>query len=401
MPRTQLPISNGYYEVDSEPVSAQKAINVYPVVEEADSLVPEYLMGCPGVRTVSLTLPEVREECLPYSCSALEDKWEEYFSVGVPAMAGPLTGTIPWVGDEFTDVLVATQSASTLNWMEFTDFTNGGFGPGSFGIRPVDSDATGWSLCAGTVEEGFAVLTDSTSFNAAGIYVPGRFNSDAAVGVIGLGESQSLAYEGGTVYEVRLYVQGSYVKLGAPETTNGNAAAWLKVYWDTSEYVLEIQIGSWSDTLSLPSGVFPTPSSNTIGFMPWAATIDFNNYRWDSSGTNHTMVCDADYRIVVDGNELSGTRTGVELGSIVKVGVDSLSGIDAVDPTVAVGVPENVGGGSRPFAYAPNGFYTKFDGYIGYFVLGGTRTIPLEDITAFETAFSRNFSDYTPPGDCP
>jgi len=135
--------------------------------------------------------------------------------------------------------------------------------------------------------------------------------------------------------------------------------------------------------------------------MPWAATIDFKNYRWDSSGTNHAMVCDADYRIVVDGNDLSGTRTGIELGSIVKVGVTELLGIDAVDPTVVAGVPENVGGGSRPFAYAPNGFYTDFNGYIGYFVLGSTRTIPLEDITAFETAFARNFSDYSPPGDCP
>lgn len=53
MARTQLPITNGFYVSDSLPISAQNAINVFPVVEDAPSLVQESLRGCPGVSEVA------------------------------------------------------------------------------------------------------------------------------------------------------------------------------------------------------------------------------------------------------------------------------------------------------------------------------------------------------------
>lgn len=53
MARTQLPITNGFYVSDSLPISAQNAINVFPVIEDAPSLVQESLRGCPGVSEVA------------------------------------------------------------------------------------------------------------------------------------------------------------------------------------------------------------------------------------------------------------------------------------------------------------------------------------------------------------
>lgn len=52
MPITQLPIANGFYVSDSLPISAQRAVNVFPVVEESPALVQESLRGCPGVSQV-------------------------------------------------------------------------------------------------------------------------------------------------------------------------------------------------------------------------------------------------------------------------------------------------------------------------------------------------------------
>ena len=45
----ELPIANGFYRSESLPVSAQQAINCYPVVAQAPSLVQEYVIGCPGI----------------------------------------------------------------------------------------------------------------------------------------------------------------------------------------------------------------------------------------------------------------------------------------------------------------------------------------------------------------
>lgn len=45
----ELPITNGFYRSESLPVSAQQAINCYPVVAEVASLVSEYVVGIPGI----------------------------------------------------------------------------------------------------------------------------------------------------------------------------------------------------------------------------------------------------------------------------------------------------------------------------------------------------------------
>ena len=60
MPLTQLPIANGFYRTDSLPISAQNCVNVFPVVEEAPSLVQESLRGCPGA---TQTQAAVDAEC--------------------------------------------------------------------------------------------------------------------------------------------------------------------------------------------------------------------------------------------------------------------------------------------------------------------------------------------------
>jgi hypothetical protein len=459
MPKIQLPITNGFYKSRSLPISSQNCVNLYPVIKNTPALVQQSLRGTPGVEWILTNAitgeaydggpvvgggggpdgtetqggvdgggggdnpdaggtdigdgggpiideptpePTPRPECQPYDCAALQDAYEDYFELGVPPMiAGPLSDAIPWVGDVFADVVVATQSATNFSWLVFTDFTNGGFGPGAFGIRPVEDDITGWSLCGGIVEEGFAIDTTGAFFNNAGVFVPGRFNADSGSGVIGLGENQNVRFEGGTVFEAWLYVLADYSKSGVEDTTYGSKRVRFNIVWDTSEYVLQVEgLGSTIE-LSLPSGVFPTPTSNTIGFAPWNAEVSFNNYRWDLS-SGRRVVCDATYRLVVDGNVLSGIATGIDLGGVVDFGVQIVPGpVTPVDPTVSAGIPTNAFGTNAPFSYFPTSFYPDFIGFIGYFILGGERTIALEDVTAFETAYARNFADYTPPGDCP
>lgn len=52
MPRTALPIANGFYRSDSLPVSAQDCINCYPVIEQSQALAAETVRGTPGVSLV-------------------------------------------------------------------------------------------------------------------------------------------------------------------------------------------------------------------------------------------------------------------------------------------------------------------------------------------------------------
>jgi hypothetical protein len=358
------------------------------------------LAAAPPAVSVPGTGPPL-PECLPYDCAALEDAYELYFRLEVPPMiAGPLSEDIPWVGDVFPDVVVASQSATTFSWSVFTDFTNGGFGPGAFGIRPVEDDITGWSLCGGIVEEGFAIDTTGAFFNSAGVFVPGRFNADSGSGVIGLGENQNVRFEGGTVFETWLYVLADYSQNDVPDTTHGSVRVRFNIVWDTSEYVLQVEgLGSTIE-LSLPSGVFPTPTSDTIGFAPWNAEVSFSNYRWDLS-SGRRVVCNAAYRLAVNGTTLEGTVTGIDLGGVIDFGIQIVPGpVTPVDPTVSAGVPTNAFGTDVPFSYFPTSFYPDFIGFIGYFILGDERTIALEDVTAFETAYARTFADYAPPSYC-
>jgi hypothetical protein len=279
----------------------------------------------------------------------------------------------------------------------FTDFTNGGFGPGAFGIRPVEDDITGWSLCGGIVEEGFAIDTTGAFFNNAGVFVPGRFNADSGSGVIGLGENQNVRFEGGTVFEAWLYVLADYSQNDVPDTTYGSVSEFASILFGTPANMC-CRWRGWESTieLSLPSGVFPTPTSNTIGFAPWNAEVSFSNYRWDLS-SGRRVVCNAAYRLAVNGTTLEGTATGIDLGGVIDFGIQIVPGpVTPVDPTVSAGVPTNAFGTDVPFSYFPTSFYPDFIGFIGYFILGDERTIALEDVTAFETAYARTFADYTP-----
>lgn len=51
----ELPITNGFYESMSLPISAQECINWYPVVHEAPSLSKESLFGTPGITQLATT----------------------------------------------------------------------------------------------------------------------------------------------------------------------------------------------------------------------------------------------------------------------------------------------------------------------------------------------------------
>ena len=53
MPKTILPIANGYYESDSLPISAQECINFYPNIVQAPALNQETLFGTDGIEQVA------------------------------------------------------------------------------------------------------------------------------------------------------------------------------------------------------------------------------------------------------------------------------------------------------------------------------------------------------------
>jgi len=55
MPKTILPIANGFYVSDSLPISAQECINWYPNIVQAQALNSETLFGTPGLRQVATT----------------------------------------------------------------------------------------------------------------------------------------------------------------------------------------------------------------------------------------------------------------------------------------------------------------------------------------------------------
>jgi hypothetical protein len=53
MPRIQLEIGTGFYQSASLPLSAQRCINLYPVIPQASALNQRALFGCPGTKTFS------------------------------------------------------------------------------------------------------------------------------------------------------------------------------------------------------------------------------------------------------------------------------------------------------------------------------------------------------------
>jgi hypothetical protein len=61
MPVTTLPFTNGFYRSESLPLSAQEAINCYPVVSAVPALSEEYVFGTPGIRFLG-TSGEVIEQ---------------------------------------------------------------------------------------------------------------------------------------------------------------------------------------------------------------------------------------------------------------------------------------------------------------------------------------------------
>ena len=55
MPKTQLPIANGFYASESLPISAQRCINWYPNIVQTQGLSQETLLGTPGIRQLVTT----------------------------------------------------------------------------------------------------------------------------------------------------------------------------------------------------------------------------------------------------------------------------------------------------------------------------------------------------------
>ncbi|MEE8599186.1 MAG: hypothetical protein V3S69_06740, partial [Dehalococcoidales bacterium] len=55
MPKIQLPIANGFYSSESLPISAQRCINWYPNIVQAQALSQETLFGTPGIRQLITT----------------------------------------------------------------------------------------------------------------------------------------------------------------------------------------------------------------------------------------------------------------------------------------------------------------------------------------------------------
>lgn len=101
MPRTTLPIANGFYQSGSLPVSAQNCVNAYPVVEQGPSTNQETLRGTPGLVQVA---DNGANPCR--GSHLLAD--EPYFVIGdtlyklnsdetVTAISGTITGTGPVV----------------------------------------------------------------------------------------------------------------------------------------------------------------------------------------------------------------------------------------------------------------------------------------------------------------
>lgn len=76
MPKTVLPIANGYYESDSLPISAQECTNFYPNIVQTQALNQETLFGTPGLEQVAMTSQ------LEVSRGAHEMNGVPYFVVG-------------------------------------------------------------------------------------------------------------------------------------------------------------------------------------------------------------------------------------------------------------------------------------------------------------------------------
>ena len=55
MANVPLEIGTGFYQSASLPLSAQRCINLYPVIPQAAALSQRALFGCPGTKTFSAT----------------------------------------------------------------------------------------------------------------------------------------------------------------------------------------------------------------------------------------------------------------------------------------------------------------------------------------------------------
>lgn len=55
MPKTPLPIANGFYQSDSLPISAQECVNFYPNIVQTKALAQETLYGTPGINQLATT----------------------------------------------------------------------------------------------------------------------------------------------------------------------------------------------------------------------------------------------------------------------------------------------------------------------------------------------------------
>lgn len=457
MPKAQLPIANGFYQTDSKPISAQDAVNVYPVVEEAASLVPESLRGCPGVRAVMLSSgvypdeepttpgdgeegggdtgggdtgggdtgggdtgdgdPPPEYECVPYACDAYDAFLENIFAAdrfdSTYGVDSPLTfPSISGVEIAYQDTTGAPSGSASAEVVQ-TDFdlTRWVDTP----LNSFTADQTGWTLCAGTMTRCMQVRTFPVTDNwaNAGAYITGQYNDASAQGICGI---LGVSDYGGNLFQANAYL--TYDRLNNDtlnqqmETIKRSISGWASIAQNgSSGATLTITagtnaagLGTESVTVNLPDGTFYDHSDvYTMRFRPWHVSVSFGNFRAIESVSQGAPY----YDLVVDVSinaRVYNTTNSQTLTVFVEKGLQwQLNGLPDPDPIID----------SSSFEATPTGYgitefydgeppavmYGSFYGYVPTLALGGALTDA--QLAEYFVSYERNFEDYVVPEGCP
>tara|TARA_E500000331_G_C17212602_1_gene694429 strand:+ start:146 stop:1567 length:1422 start_codon:yes stop_codon:yes gene_type:complete len=174
MPKTILPIANGYYESDSLPISAQECINFYPNIVQAPALNQETLFGTDGIEQVAYA------SSLEINRGAHEMNGVPYFVIGntlysmdssnVLTTRGTIAGSgLVSMADNGTQMLVLVpngngyiydHTSTTLTQITDVDFTANG--------NPQQVVYIDGYFCLTTDSKKFIVssINDGLSYNA-------------------------------------------------------------------------------------------------------------------------------------------------------------------------------------------------------------------------------------------
>jgi hypothetical protein len=204
MPKTILPIANGFYVSDSLPISAQECVNFFPVTEDVPSLNQETLRGSPGLEQVATTGTSSSDA---NRGSHLTNGWA-YFVNG-PSLyrlnpdltvdeLGTISGTGPvsmadngiqmMILDPHNDAYIFDRTTDTLTQITDADFTANG--------KPRVVVFIDGYFCCTTNQKKFIVsaLNDGLSWNALDF---------------GSAESESDAILAPIVYKNQLFIAGT------------------------------------------------------------------------------------------------------------------------------------------------------------------------------------------------